>query len=1103
MAIYFGEGYFQDSGGNLTSESKLKQHPMSLPPSEGRIQKSVSRRVLLFLALFVSLVLPVSAQENDAKQYFVASAAYNRKLYPVAVTQFGEFLQKNPKHAKANLAQRGLGLSLYALKQYDKAKPHFAALLAKPKLDASISRDRILMLQGRCLLYSAKKDEARKLFIDQYQKLADPKYRAAALAAICDICFEKSEWDQVISWTEKLIAAKPTPDAHARGLYQRGYALQSSKKSEEAVAALARIAGLKTTPDWKTRSAYLLGECHNSLGQFDKAEPAFASALAGMSGAKAAECRYRLALVRFLLKKFEAASTDFTAYLKEAKAGAKEAPAPHIQDANLFIGRCSLERDDHKAAERQFGKLVGGEDLVAAKANLWLARTYSRRGDFDRAAGILSGAVKKFSKSPIIDELDFDHANAEMSRKTPDWKLAASALQRVEGRRTFAQIPEVLAQRATCYHMLKDFNNSLNIAQAFLSRFPKAEESLAGDMRYLRAENLYLLNRADESAKAYGEYLGAHKDHPNALAAELRLAQVHHLAGRWEQSLASAKPLMGKNPEGRLFAQLSFIVGDCYFRTGKWAEVIAPLEAFVAARVETSKKRRKVTVDQNLDTGLLQLAIAHDHLKQSDKALDHLLTIVSHYGAPTPHLPLALAEQGRLAYLNKDLKLARSALTRFVGEDKAGKEPFKKGAVIQRPRVMYYLGWVEADDGQPAKAAEYFAKVPRNHELGPDASLQHGIALVNAEDFKAAAKHFPQMLRHFPKHEQLPLVIYYAGLSDARVENWPSAATYFKRVLDTTPDARFADQALYEWAWCERARKRNKEAEELYNRLLEKYPKSQFALKVQSELAELNLDSGAQDMVIASLTKTMETMKDGALKEPLRIQLASAHFKKGDHEVAAKLFEAVLTDYPKSTLRASMLFQAGESRLKLKETVAARDHFAEAFKIGGTDKVLAETITMRLGETQALTDQHQQAAKTYRHFLGSFKESKWLRNAQFGLAYALERGGKPDQAIKEYAKLLVEAKKVDLWTVRGRFQTGECLFNMQKYERATAEFVNIEINFKQYPGWQAKSVLEIGRILLAEGKKEQATQSFKDVIKRYPNENAAVVARQYLDELRK
>lgn len=1080
---------------------------MSSSPPEERVPRSALRCVLLFLALFAGPAAPVTAQDKDPaqEQYYVASAAYNRKLYPVAVTQFGEFLQKNPKHAKADLARRGLGLSLYALKQYDKAQPHFAALLAKPKLDAAISRDRILMLEGRCLLYSSKKDEARKLFIAQYAKLTDPAYRTAALAAICDICFDKSEWAEVLAWTEKLIASKPKPDQEARGLYQRGYALRNTEKSAEAVVVLTKIATLEASPDWKTRGAYLLGECHNGLGQFDKAESAFATALAGMTGVKAAECRYRLAVARFLLKKFEPASADFTAYLKEAKPDADGKPAPHVQEANLFIGRCSLELDDQRSAERQFSKLAGGEDVVAAKANLWWARSYSRKGGggYDRAADILRAAVKKFQKSPIIDDLDFDYANAEMSRKTPDWKAAAGALQRVEGRRKFAQMPEVLAQRATCYHMLKDFNNSFNIAQAFLTQFPKAESSLAGDMRYLRAENLFLLNRADESAKAYGDFLAAHKDHASTLAAELRLAQIHHLAGRWEQSLASAKPLMGKKPEGRLFAQLSFIVGDCYFRTEKWAEVIAPLEAFVAARVDITNRGRKVTVDQNLDTGLLQLAIAYDHLKQSEKALDHLLTLVQYYGAPTPHLPLALAEQGRLAYLAKDLKLARTALQRFVGEDTAGKEPFKKGAPPQRARVMYYLGWVEADEGKFVKAAEHFAKVPHNHQFGPDASLQHGIALVNAENFEAAAKHFPLMLRHFPKHEQLPLVIYYAGLSGARMENWPSAAAQFKRVLDTTPDAKFADQALYEWAWCERARKRNKEAVELYNRLLEKHPKSQFALKVQSELAELNLDSGAQDEVIAKLTKTLATMKDEALMEPIRIQLASAHFKKGDHEIAAKLFDAVLTDYPKSKLRASMLFQAGESRLKLKETVAARDHYAQAVKVGGTDPVLAESITMRLGETQALTDQHKEAAQTYRIFLGRFKESKWLRNAQFGLGYALEKGGRPDQAIAEYAKLLSDAKKVDLWTVRGRFQTGECLFSMQKYERATAEFVNIEITYKQYPSWQAKAVLEIGRVLLAEGKNEQATESFKDVIKRYPKENAALVARQYLDELRK
>jgi TolA-binding protein len=73
---------------------------------------------------------------------------------------------------------------------------------------------------------------------------------------------------------------------------------------------------------------------------------------------------------------------------------------------------------------------------------------------------------------------------------------------------------------------------------------------------------------------------------------------------------------------------------------------------------------------------------------------------------------------------------------------------------------------------------------------------------------------------------------------------------------------------------------------------------------------------------------------------------------------------------------------------------------------------------------------------------------------------------------------------------------------MQKYEEAVKEFLNVEIQYKKYPAWQAKGILEIGRVLLAQNKRGDAKERFKDVITRYPNEKAAIVARQYLDQLR-
>jgi TolA-binding protein len=1082
---------------------------------------AVNRSACLVLAILSIIPMPAWAQDDPAlDQYFIANAAYNRKLYPVAVSQFQEFLQKHATHPKADLARRGLGLSQYALKQYEKAIPHFAALLAKPGLDKTIDREHIIMLQGQCMLHSTKKDEASQLFITQLSKLKKPAFRTAALAAICDIAFGKSEWTKVTEWSAKLLATNPQPDQAARGLYQRGFSFyqiantgtlpspDKEKKTGEAITALAKVAPLNANPAWTTRADYLLGECHTSLKQFDKAEPAFASALPGMKGPEAADCQYRLGITRFLLKKFEQSALDLEAYLKQAKPDAKGKPAPYVNDAKFYIGRSLLEGEDFNKADKQFSQLAPGKDLVAAKANLWWARVHSHRDNFDRAAQILAEAIKRkeFTKLEIIDDLDFDLANALMSKKEPDWKTASATLGRVEGRGKFGQMAEVIAQNATCLHKLKDFNGSLQAADRFIAKF--ADHELAGDARFIRAENMFLLNRGDEATKAYAQFINAHKEHANVPAAQLRIAQVHHLAGRWPQALASAGPLLAKKPGGRLFAQLSFVVGDCLFRQEKWQDCIKPLEEFVAVRVKIEGKqnnKRKVTIEPNLDTALMQLAVAHDRNEQKEKALDHLLTLVSHYGAPTPHLPLALTEQGRLAYESGDLKLARSALENFIRQDEAakkGKNLFKEGAPAQRPRVMYHLGWIEATEEKHEAAAERFSKVPNTHPLGADAALQHGIALVNHGNFEVAAKHFPQMLNQFKDHEKLNLIIYYAGLSAAKQEDWKNAAAHFKRFTTSYPKSENNDQALYEWAWAERGLKRDKEAVGLYEQILAKYPKSPLVIKVQSELAELNLDSGAQDKVIAQLTEIMKTLKDETLKEPIRIQLASAHFKKGDYEISAVMFEKLITDYPKSKLSASMLFQAGESRLRLKETVAARDHFAKAVKLSGLEPALAETLTMRLGETQALTDQHKQAVGTYQQFLNSFRESKWLRNAQFGLGYALERIDKPQDAVNEYNKLFADPKLVDLWTVRGRFQTGECYFNMQQYEQAIATFVKVEINFKTYPSWQAKSVLEIGRILLAQGKRDDAALRFKDVINRYSKEKAAIVARQYLDELR-
>jgi TolA-binding protein len=1053
---------------------------------------------LLFAAVILIQASPLPAQEesgNDPalKDYYLGNGSYNRKLYAVAINYYEAFLKNHGEHPKADLGRRGLALSFYALKQYEKAMPHLTALLAKDKLDAAISRERLIMLQGQCMMLTDKKDDAKKLFVAEIDNLKDETFRAGALAAICDVSFGKSAWEDVASWSGKLLAAKPTPEQSARGHYQQGYALYQLKKTDEAIAVLGKIGAIEADKLWKTRADYLLGECHNLKKAYDKAEAAFLAAQPGLTGKEASECRYRLGLTRFILKKYKEAAADLAAFLADAK------DSPREPQAKLYIARSKLELKAFDDAEALLSGLSSGSDEIAAQASLWLARVKTRKsGDFAAAAKALEAAVAKFKDSSLIDDLQFDYANALMAREEPDWQAALVLLQGIEARGKFGQMADLLSQRAVCQHKLGDYAGSLASNDAFLGKY--ADGPLAADALFMRAENLMLLKRLDEAGQAYRNFVAKHPDHGNALAANFRLVQIFHIQGKWAECLAIAAPMLEKKPSGKLLAQLPFIVGDCQFRQEKWAEAIQSLRAFLAPRLTSEAGMAEL----NVDTALMQTAVAQDRLKQKDEALKSLAILVDKISGKSPQLPLALAERGRLAFEQGDLKLARKALEQFLSADSKDAEPFKKGAPLQRARVNYYLGWVEADEGKHEQAAQRFGEVLKsdaNHPLAPDAALQQGVAWVNSGNFDAAAKHFPEMLARYPQHEKLSRVVYYAGLALARKDQWDAAKIHFKRIAEQFDKAEFADQALYEWAWCERRAKRNEEAIKIYDQLLSKHAESPLAVKVQSELAELNLESGAQDKVIANLTKTLGSVKDAALREDIRYQLASAHFSKGDHKTAAKQFEQLLEDYPKSKLRASMLFQAGESRMKLGEAAAARAHFAKAAAAPGVPEGLAESITMRLAETEALTNQFAAARKSYAAFLEKFPKSRWTRNARFGLAFAMESGGESEDAIPEYQKLLAD-QTVDLWTVRGRFQLGECYFNLKKYEQAVGEFVQVEINYKQYPDWQAKAVLEMARVLIAQNKKDQAAERLKDLITRYPKEKAATLAQQYLDELR-
>ena len=324
------------------------------------------------IALLVSLPGQLRGQQKDPALdlHYLATAAYNRKLYPAAIGGFREFLQKHGNHAKADQARQGLALSFYAQKQYVEAIPLLTALLSKPNLPKEVSRDRIILMQGQCLLRSGQKDQARDHFIKEQARLKNPAYKASALAAICDIYFGKQDWDQVNTWATQLAKAQLSSNQAARGLYQQGFANYQLKHHAKAAGILEKVTPLDADAIWKTRSSYLLGECYTIAKDHEKAEPAFVAALPGLEGSDRTECHYRLGVTRFILKKWALAMEQFESFLQEepgTRPKEQKQENPHIKESHLYVGRCLLEQGEFQKAQKRLEKLLSAEGPLGAR----------------------------------------------------------------------------------------------------------------------------------------------------------------------------------------------------------------------------------------------------------------------------------------------------------------------------------------------------------------------------------------------------------------------------------------------------------------------------------------------------------------------------------------------------------------------------------------------------------------------------------------------------------------------------------------------------------------------------------------------------------------
>ncbi|MEI7899885.1 MAG: tetratricopeptide repeat protein [bacterium] len=1019
------------------------------------------------------------APDTAAGKLYNGNALYNMKLYSAATAEYQNFLAANPQHAKADEARFGLALSLYGLGKFAEAEPLLKQLLASGKVG---DPQQLLVLLGDSVNRLRGPTESEKIFSDPAAlQGTNTCYRNLALAYLTESLFRQQKWEATAAAADRALTLLSKDDLAARVGYQGAYARYQLKQMDAAAAGFGALLPAVTNTPIEVQTTFLLGECLRETGKPAEAEKAYGQAAAKAQGDLLEESLFRLGVVRFSLGRYDEAASTLTRCLTGN-------PSNRVAEASLYLGRALLEQSKFGEAEKTLLKVSQSKGVLSAEATLWLSRAYARQNRTDEACKLLADNLPRFTSDPLLADLLFEQAGLYMAGQK--YAEAADSFQRIEtAYQAWPRLAEVLRLHALCAHRTKEYTASVALCDRFLATATNV--SASADVLFLKAESQYLANPAkpDDALTFYKEFqVRFPKEPKNGDAVSLRIGQILHGNGAWKEALEHLLALRtrpAQEGDDKVFGEVPFLIGDCYFRQEQWDQAVAPLEDYAKLTSSTAPKK------PNADTALVELALAHVKLGKPDAAKSDLEQLIER-DPQSRHLAVALSELGRLYYEGKRPREARLCLERVAKE-------FPEAP--QRPQAEYYVGWLNLDEKADGLAETNFLQVVKQVPADPlaaDSRLQLGLLFLRAQRFKEAGEQLAALRSAFPAFAKMDEVVYSAGVALARQDQNDQAADLFKTVLDKYPKAAMADRAAYELAWCHRRANRKEAAVKVYDTLLQRYPQSPVVERARFEMAELSFDAKDFDAVIGQLKQTITGATDKNLKEQAMYRLGWAYLSKNDPEAAAQAFEAMLAEFSASEKSAMAHYQAGEMRVKLKAFEPALVHFTAALA-NPEAKEIRESALIRQGEMQTLTGKFSDASATYLLVQSEFPASKWIQQARFGAGWALENQRQYERAMAEYRKVIAERASDEL-SVRSQFQIGECLFGLERYDEAMQELVRVDVNYKA-PAWSGKALFEVGRALEAKGDQARAAEQYRAVMDRFQKEDVGAAARTRLFEL--
>lgn len=557
------------------------------------------------------------AQDSPAQaQIDFANGLFQRGFYKEAFGEYKAYIEKFPQGEQLKTANRRLGESAYAMKDYAAALDAFDKALAA-ETDAE-ARCGITLSKGEVLYYLKRPADALLVLEPLSAEGAPADTRARALYYLGKINAETGNTDAAMKAFRTLIEGMPDNALVPFARFQLAFVLVARGEFENGAVEFSAVASSNADQTLRLEARFRAAETYDKIGWFSASVGAYQQMQKDFPDSPyAAKADYGLAWALYHAGKYPEASASAEAFLT------KHADLPEAIGTEYLLGNCLQQQQRYDEAIAIYTKIRAehAASEFAARARYKLAWCQYLNGKIDEAKTEIEAYLQGPNDPKLVGDASFLLgsilvAKGQVENAYEEYRLVAEKYPDGEfGPEALFKAGECLAQLGRTEEAAKAFEN-------FAKQYP---DNILAEQAILRAGDAAFMKSSFEAAvEKYKKILEAPADPSIEQDTLYRLAVTYHNMKNYADSAATFQKLVEKFPAGPHTAEAHMRVGDWLLRDNK--DPVKAIEAYSAS----------LTVDAKGDyagKSVKGIALARYESKDYDAAAEMFLRLMQEFPA--------------------------------------------------------------------------------------------------------------------------------------------------------------------------------------------------------------------------------------------------------------------------------------------------------------------------------------------------------------------------------------------------------------------------------------------------------------------------------------